>query len=151
MRLALAQMTKTDSGYTIKYPEAVEREQPVPTSIVGMDDAQIEVMIEMQLATGDNEDWNHEQREEKREEIRGRLREIRERFSTRTQKIWMIEMRDWAVPISVDGFPGEAILRVLVEADRAHERLMTLIRSGVQFHGPLQPIALIPPGPPTFG
>lgn len=151
MRLALAQMTKTDSGYTIRYPEAAQREHPMPTSIVSMDDAQIEVMTEMQLATGDSEDWNQEQREEKREEIRARLREIREKFSTRTQKVWMIEMRDWSVPMSVDGFPGDAILRVLVEADRAHEQLMQLVRSGVQFYGPLQPMALIPPGPPTFG
>lgn len=152
MRLALAQMTKTDSGYSIKYPEAVRQERPMPTSIVAMDDAQIEVMAEMQLATADNDEWNQKEREKRRDEICSRLREIRAKFTSQTQPVWTIEMREWSVPYSPTlGMPWENIKKILEEADRAHEDLMKLMRSGTQFVGPLQPIALIPPGPPSYG
>lgn len=151
MRIALCQMNKTDSGYTIRYPEAVQREHPMPSAVGAMDDDQIEVMVEMQLASGDVEQWNEHQLDERREYLCKRLQAIRAKFSTRTRKVWMIEMREWSIPVSVGGIPWDNIKRVLVEADKAHEQLMLLIRSGMQFVGPLQPTAIIPAGPPSFG
>ena len=153
MHLGLCTMLKTDSGYSIRYPEAVEREHPVPTSIIGMDDAQIEVMAEMQLATVDNDEWNQEQKAERRAELTERLRAIRQQFSTRKQKVWMIEMREWSVPYDTTTFsiPWTSMRKVLEDADRANTQLMQLIRSGVQFVGPLQPGLLVPGGPNLMG
>lgn len=151
MRTAFAQMTKTDSGYTIKYPEAVQREHSVPASVVAMDDGQIEIMAEMQLASTESERWNPDEFAERKEAICQRLREVRDKYTTRTMKVWTLEMREWSIPTSANGIPWDSIRKVLEAADKAHEHLMSLIRSGVQFVGPLQLVALIPPGPPTFG
>jgi hypothetical protein len=144
MRPALAQITKTDNGYSLKYPEAVQRDHPVPSSIMGMDDGQIEVMVQMQLVGTEDEGWNNEQREERADRARKKLREVRERFSSQTRKVWMIEMREWQMP-TIHG-----VLKALEAADKAHDQLVTLIRSGVQFVGPLQPIAVMTPGPAVF-
>lgn len=145
MRLGLAQIAKTDNGYTVRYPEAIQREHPVPSSLMGMDDGQIEVMVEMNMAATEDSEWNESQLEERREKARVRLREIRDQFATRTQPVWMIEMREWQFP----AFAG--LIKALEAADKAHEQLMGLIRSGTVFVGPLQPMMLAPTtGPQPF-
>ena len=61
-------------------------------------------------------------------------------------------MREWSIPYSPTlGMPWDSLKKVIDEADRAHDKLMDLIRSGTQFVGPLQPVSLIPPGPPSYG
>lgn len=145
MRPTLATINKTDNGYSLKYPEAVEREHPVPSSVLGMDDGQIEVMVAMQIAAIEDEGWNHAQREERAERARQRLREIREKHATQTVKVWMIEMREWQMP-TLGG-----LAKALEEADKAHDKLINLIRSGVQFVGPLQPLTVMSAGPSMIG
>lgn len=146
MRIALAQLSKTENGYVIKYPEAVQVEQNVPSSLSMMDDVQLEVMAEMHvLARDDDGGWNDEDaREARLEKTRERLRAMRERLQARTQKVWIIKVCEWHFP-SLAG-----VMQALQSADRAHEQLMGLLRAGTTFVGPLQPMALIPPGAPGF-
>lgn len=148
MRLSLAIVNKTDNGYVVKYPEAQQVDHSVPTSATGLDDAQIEIMAHMQVFAREgveDEPWAESQREQHLEAARQKLRDIREKFANVKQKAWMIRISEWHFP----AFDG--LVKALEAADKAHEHLLKLIKSGVHFVGPLQPIALmVGGGQPMF-
>jgi hypothetical protein len=148
MRLAFAIVNKTDNGYVVKYPEAVQVEHQAPSSVSALDDAQIEIMAAMQVFAREgieDEPWAEETRQQSLDTARARLREIRDKFAIRTQKAWTIKIAEWHFP----GFDG--LLKAMQSADKAHEQLQQLLRTGANFVGPLQPaVLMVGGGSPMF-